>query len=109
MRRNANECPGQRSIAAGRLLEELTADGAVTLSALAAALEVSEQRLAECRDGKGRLDPSVQLSLAQIAPTMSPRLRPAARRLSGQARAALEYELHGADKRHASYPRAQFR
>jgi hypothetical protein len=109
MKNNEKENHGQRSVAAGRLLEELTADGAITLDALAKALEVSERGLAECRDGKGRLEPSVQLRLAMLAPTMSPRLQPAARRLHGQARAALEYEANGTDTRHASYPRARFR
>jgi hypothetical protein len=110
MRKNENEpSSGQRSTAAGRLLEELTADGAVTLHALATALKVSEQRLTECRDGKGRLDPSVQLQLASLAPVMSPKLQVAARRLNAQAQAALEFEAHGADTRHASYPRERFR
>jgi hypothetical protein len=109
MKNNENQFSGQRSVAAGRLLEELTADGAITLGALALALQVPEGGLAECRDGKGRLDPSVQLKLATLAPMMSPRLQPAARRLHGQARAALEYEANGTDTRHASYPRSRFR
>ena len=107
--RKENESPGQRSTAAGRLLEELTADGTITLRALAMVLEVSEQRLAECRDAKGRLEPSVQLKLANLAPLMAPKLRLSARRLYVQARAALEYETNGSETRHASYPREQFR
>lgn len=109
MRRNANESHGQRSTAAGNLLKELTADGVVTLHALSVALEVPEPQLAECRDGKGRLAPRVQLRLAKLAPGMSSRLEAPARRLNAQARAALQYETDGADTRHASYPRAQFR
>jgi ParB-like chromosome segregation protein Spo0J len=104
-----NESTGQRSTAAGRLLQELTADGAITLRALAMVLEVPERHLAECRDGNGRLDPKVQLKLANLAPVMSSRLRPAARRLHEQARAALQYESEGAAIRHTSYPREQFR
>jgi hypothetical protein len=104
-----NHSPGQRSTAAGRLLVQLTADGVITLGALAMVLEVPEQHLAECRDGKGRLDPSVQLKLATLAPGMSSHLRIPARRLHDQARAALQYEADGRDTRHASYPRERFR
>jgi len=109
MKKETNDSTGQRSTAAGRLLEQLTADGTITLGALAMVLEVPERHLAECRDGKGRLDPRVQLKLASLAPVMSSRLRSAARRLQGQARAALEYETDGAATRHTSYPREQFR
>ena len=108
MKKGQNEST-QRSTVAGRLLEELTADGAITLRALAMVLEVPERRLLECRDGKGRLEPKVQLKLADFAPVMSPRLRLSARRLHVQARAALEYEAHGAETRHTSYPREQYR
>ena len=109
MKRSTNESPGQRSTAAGRLLAQLTADGAITLRALSMVLEIPERRLTECRDGKGRLDPRVQLKLANIAPVMSSRLRAPARRLHEQARAALEFETEGEATRHASYPRARFR
>lgn len=109
MKKRTNGSSGQRSATAGRLLEELTADGAVTLRALAMVLEVPERYLAECRDGNGRLDPSVQLKLASLAPVMSPKLQLPARRLYAQARAALEFESNGAATRHASYPREQFR
>lgn len=109
MKKDENESPKQRSTAAGRLLEELTADGAITLRALAMVLEVSERRLAECRDGKGRLDPKAQVKLANLAPVMSPKLQRSARRLHAQARAAVEYEADGNTTRHASYPREQFR
>lgn len=109
MQKKVGELLGQRSTAAGRLLEELTRDGTVTLRALATVLEVSEQRLAECRDGKGRLDPKIQMNLASLAPAMAPRLTAMARRLHAQARAALEYEANGAETRHTSYPREQFR
>lgn len=109
MKKEMNDSSGQRSTAAGRLLAQLTADGAITLRALAMVLGVPERRLAECRDGNGRLDPRVQLKLANLAPVMSSRLKVPARRLHEQARAALEYETNGADTRHASYPREQFR
>jgi hypothetical protein len=109
MKKHDGELMGQRSTAAGRLLEELTRDGTVTLRALANVLEVSEQRLAECRDGKGRLAPQIQLKLASLAPVMAPKLNPMARRLHAQARAAFEYEANGAETRHTSYPREQFR
>jgi len=109
MKKHDDEFSGQRSTAAGRLLEELTRDGTITLRALAMVLEVSEQRLAECRDGKGRLAPKIQLKLATIAPVMAPKLNLMARRLHAQARAALEYEANGAETRHTSYPREQFR
>ncbi len=109
MRKNVNEPAGQRSTGAGRLLEELTRDGAITLRALAMVLEVPEKRLAECRDGRGRLDPRIQLKLADLAPIMAPKLALSARRLHVQARAAVEYEANGAETRHASYPREQFR
>ena len=109
MKKHDSECSGQRSTAAGRLLEELTRDGTITLRALAVVLEVSEGRLTECRDGKGRLDPKIQLKLASLAPTMAPQLKPMAHRLHAQARAAVEYEADGAETRHASYPREQFR
>jgi hypothetical protein len=109
MTRLTNDSSGQRSTAAGRLLEQLTANGAITLRALSMVLEVPERRLAECRDARGRLDPRVQLKLADIAPVMSSRLRVPARRLHEQARAALEFEIHGDATRHASYPREQFR
>jgi hypothetical protein len=109
MKKMTNEPSGQRSTAAGRLLQELTADGAIGLRTLSMVLDVSERRLTECRDGKGRLDPAVQLRLANVAPMMSSRLRLSARRLREQARAALEYETEGEAIRHASYPRQQFR
>ena len=109
MKKPDSELSGQRSTGAGRLLEELTRDGTITLRALAMVLEVSERRLAECRDGKGRLDPKIQLKLASLAPVMAPKLKLTARRLHAQARAALEYEAEGAETRHASYPREQFR
>jgi len=108
MKRDPSEPQGQRSTAAGRLLAELTSDGAITLRALAMVLEVPERQLVECRDGRGRLDPTVQLRLANLAPVMSARLKQPARRLHEQARAALQFEAEGATTRHASYPREHF-
>jgi len=109
MKKHDNGSSGQRSNAAGRLLEELTRDGATTLCALAKVLEISEAHLTECRDGKGRLDPKIQLKLASLAPIIAPELKLMARRLHTQASAAVEYEANGAAMRHSSYPREQFR
>src|SRR3954469_15551517 len=109
MKRDTNANRDQRSTAAAELLKELTDGRRITLGTLAILLDVSESQLAECRDGKGRLTPQIQLRLAHLAPSMSSRLRDTARRLEAQARAALRFEADGADTRHSSYPRQLFR
>jgi hypothetical protein len=91
-----------RLTSAGQLLRLVTKDDAVDLPWLARRLKVPAGRLRACRDGRGSLEPEVQILLAAFILELSPEHSSLARRLHAQAQSALRVR-EGAVQSHAVY------
>lgn len=94
---------------AGRLLVTVMSDETLTLRHLADCIDVPESALADCAQRDIRLAAHIQMRLATAVITLAPQHSGEARRLFGQAEAALYYENDGVAFRHMTYPRSRFR
>lgn len=96
--------PRRKSLTtAGRLLADITSDGALDMDQLARRLTVPAQRLRACRDGSRALELEHQLMLAALVVELAPQHGSLARRLYAQAQSALRMRLGAVDS-HLIYP-----